>query len=60
METRGWRIWEKHPSPKATGEKVENWKKPQRLKKKGRKEKGEGLNSIKTVNGGVQSQKLCR
>ena len=22
-------IWEKHPSPKAAGEKVENWKQPQ-------------------------------
>ena len=28
----GWgRIWEKHPSPKAAGEKVENWKQPQGL-----------------------------
>ena len=25
------RIWEKHPSPKAAREKVENWKQPQRL-----------------------------
>ena len=25
------RIWEKHPFPKAAGEKVENWKQPQGL-----------------------------
>ena len=43
----GGRIQEKHPSPKAAGEKVENWKQPQGLK-----EKGKGLNSIKTVNKG--------
>ena len=40
---RGWRcgrrIQGKHPSPKAVGEKVENWKKPQRLKKKGGRRK---------------------
>ena len=47
------RIRKKHPSPKAAGEKVENWKQPQGLKKGERKkEKGEGLNSIKTVNKG--------
>ena len=34
---------------KAAGEKVEKWKLPQGLNKKGRKEKGEGLNSIKTL-----------
>ena len=34
-------IREKHPSPKAAGEKVENWKQPQGLNQKGRKEKGE-------------------
>ena len=27
----GGRIWEKHPSPTAAGEKVENWKQPQGL-----------------------------
>ena len=57
---RGWRlgrgrIREKHPSPKAAGEKVENWKQPQGLYEKGRKEKGEGLNSNKTVNKGSSS-----
>ena len=53
METvGGGRIWEKHPSPKAAGEKVENWKQPQALNEKGRKEIGEGLNSIKTINKG--------
>ena len=31
---------------------MENWKQPQGLNQKGRKEKGEGLNSIKTVNKG--------
>ena len=31
---------------------MENWKQPQGLNQKGRKEKGEGLNSIKTVNQG--------
>ena len=30
METMG-RIWEKHPYPKASGEKVEKWKQPQGL-----------------------------
>ena len=34
-------IQEKHPSPKAAGEKVESWKQPQGLNLKGRKEKGE-------------------
>ena len=38
---------EKAP-PKAPGEKVEKWKQSQGLNKKGRKDKGEGLNSIKT------------
>ena len=33
------RIQEKHPSSKASGEKVENWKQPQELKLK--REKGE-------------------
>ena len=28
---RGGSIWVKHPSPKAAGEKVENWKQPQGL-----------------------------
>ena len=46
------RIREKQPPhthTKAAGEKVEKWKQLQGLNKKGRKEKGEGLNSIKTL-----------
>ena len=43
----GVRIQEKHPSPEAAGEKVENWKQPQGLNYKGRKEKGDGLNSLR-------------
>ena len=39
----------KAPPPKAAGEKVENWKQPQGLNKKGRKEKVKGLNSSKTL-----------
>ena len=39
-------VREKQPSPKAAGEKVEKWKQPQGLNKKGRKEKGEGLSPI--------------
>ena len=31
---------------------MENWKQLQGLNQKGRKEKGEGLNSIKTINKG--------
>ena len=46
------RIREKQPSPKGAGEKVENWKQPQGLNQKGRKEKGEGFNSTKTINKG--------
>ena len=43
-EDRDWgggvvRIWDKHPSPKAAGEKVENWKQAQGLNSK--REKGE-------------------
>ena len=38
-----------HPAPKAAEEKVEKWKQLQGLNKKGRKEEGEGLNSIKTL-----------
>ena len=34
---------------KAAGEKVEKWKQLQGLNKKGRKEKGEGLNCTKTL-----------
>ena len=50
----------KAPPPKAAGKKVEKWKQPQRLNKEERKEKGEGLNSIKTLKtGGAQSLKLC-
>ena len=49
---RGWR-WEgefgKSAPPKAAGEKVLKWKQLQGLNKKGRKEKGEGLNSIKIL-----------
>ena len=37
------------PHPKAAGEKVLKWKQLQGLNKKGRKEKGEGLNSIKIL-----------
>lgn len=54
--TEGGSIQEKHPFPKAAGEKVENWKQLQGLK--GRKEKGEGLNSIKTVTKGAQRLQL--
>ena len=46
------RIWENNSFPKVAEEKVENWKQLQGLNLKGRKEKGEGLNSIKTVNKG--------
>ena len=37
------------PPSKAAGERVEKWKQPQGLNKKGRKEKGEGLKSINTL-----------
>ena len=44
----GGEVCKKH-LPKAAGEKVEKWKQPQGLNKKERKEKGKGLNSIKTL-----------
>ena len=52
---RGWRqgrgeYGKSTPPPKVSGEKVEKWKQPQGLNKKGIKGKGEGLNFIKTIH----------